>query len=303
MIECTVPADDLTVRPAGPDDAAALAKLRSSAVPYFVGTAEGMRSRLSDSETSGCWIALIDGDPGGFALSRRPYNGGSRVTVTVHPDHVRKGVGSTLLRSVEERVLADGGTHVNAVADGTAGRDFAVANGYDVGREHRFSGADVAAAPEPPAVPDGLELRPLAAVDPRAIWVLHVRVSPDDPSGLAVSQPYETWYEEDWAFPDHAADLGLAVLDGDEPIAFTHVFADRERGAIWSAMTGVHPAYRGRGLAHLVKAHALRTAREAGITYAYTANDAANAPMLAVNDKLGYRPAAQAWSVHRQIPR
>ena len=303
VVECSVPVEDLTVRVAVPDDAAAIARMRAAAVPYLVGTAAGMRSRLTDRETSGRWVALVDGEPAGFALSRQPHEGASLVTVLVEPGHVRRGVGSALLRVAEETVLADGGTRINAVADGPPGRDFAIANGYAVGREHRFSGADLAEAPEPPPVPLGVELRPLAAVDPRAIWLLQERVSPDDPSGLAISQPYETWYEEDWAFPDHAADLGVAALEGGEPTAFTHVFADRERGAIWSAMTGVLPAHRGRGLAHLVKAYALRAARDAGMTRAYTANDSANAPMLAVNDKLGYRPSGQAWTVHRTIDR
>ena len=78
-------------------------------------------------------------------------------------------------------------------------------------------------------------------------------------------------------FPDHAADLGAAALIAEEPVAFTQVIADRERGAIWSAMTGVAPAHRGRGLARLVKAHSLLAARSAGMIHAYTANDTANA--------------------------
>ena len=301
VVECTVANDHVTVRVAEPDDAPALARLRAAATPYHVGTADGMRSRLTDTETSGRWVALVDEQVAGYALSRLPHDGGARVTLVVHPDRRRRGVGSALLSRAEQQVHADGGTRVRAVADGVGGQSFAVRRGYDVGREHRFSEADVRAVPEPPTVPDGIELRPLAAVDPRAVWTLHEQVGPDDPSGLSISQPYETWYAEDWAFPDHAADLGVAGLVDDELVAFTHVFADRERGAIWSAMTGVAPAHRGRGLARLVKAHSLRTAGSAGMTHAYTANDNANAPMLAVNTWLGYRPAARAWSVQRQI--
>jgi len=291
------------IRAAVAGDATRIAALRAAAVPYLVGTAAGMRARLTDIETSGRWLASVDGIPAGYALSRTPNHGAARVTLVVHPDLVRRGIGSALLRVAEAKVRADGGSRVNAVADGAAGRDFATTAGYEVGREHRFSFVDLAATPEPPEPPAGIELRTLAATDPRAIWALHELVAPDDPSGLSVSQPYEIWYAEDWAFPDHAADLGVAALEGGRPIAFTHVFADRDRGAIWSAMTGVHPRHRGRGLARLVKAHALRTAREAAITRGYTATDAANAPMLAVNAWLGYHPAAHAWSVHLALDR
>ena len=48
-------------------------------------------------------------------------------------------------------------------------------------------------------------------------------------------------------------------------------------------------AYRGRGLAKLVKSVARRHCFAAGITSAYTSNDDENVPMLAVNNWLGYR--------------
>ena len=54
--------------------------------------------------------------------------------------------------------------------------------------------------------------------------------------------------------------------------------------------TGVDRAYRGRGLALATKLVALRRAREWGAAYARTNNDSQNAPILAVNRKLGYTP-------------
>ena len=44
------------------------------------------------------------------------------------------------------------------------------------------------------------------------------------------------------------------------------------------------------GLARLLKSHSLHRAAEAGATRAITDNDETNAPMLAVNKALGYRP-------------
>ena len=57
-------------------------------------------------------------------------------------------------------------------------------------------------------------------------------------------------------------------------------------------MTGVARRFRGRGLAELIKRHALACAAAKGVTMALTDNDETNAAMLAVNDKLGYRRVA-----------
>ena len=48
----------------------------------------------------------------------------------------------------------------------------------------------------------------------------------------------------------------------------------------------------GAALSELLKRHALARAAAKGVTMALTDNDETNAPMLAVNDKLGYRPVA-----------
>ncbi len=81
-------------------------------------------------------------------------------------------------------------------------------------------------------------------------------------------------------------DLSVAALYEDQIVAFTLGHGDRTR--IWSKMTATMPEYRGRGLAKLVKSAALHRAAAAGVQGAYTANYDGNAPMLAVNEWLGY---------------
>jgi len=85
-------------------------------------------------------------------------------------------------------------------------------------------------------------------------------------------------------------DLSVAALYQNEVVAFTLGHGDRTR--IWSKMTATMPAYRGRGLAKLVKAAALHRAAEAGVHGAYTANYDGNTPMIAVNEWLGYHRIA-----------
>ena len=64
------------------------------------------------------------------------------------------------------------------------------------------------------------------------------------------------------------------------------------RRKLWEveSITGVLPAYRGRGIALALKLLAIRAARQDGVRYLRTNNDAENVPMLAVNCRLGYRP-------------
>jgi GNAT superfamily N-acetyltransferase len=68
---------------------------------------------------------------------------------------------------------------------------------------------------------------------------------------------------------------------------------DRPSGRAHNNLTGTLRAYRSRGLATVLKSHSLHRAAALGVTIAVTDNDETNAPMLAVNAKLGYRPFAR----------
>lgn len=61
-----------------------------------------------------------------------------------------------------------------------------------------------------------------------------------------------------------------------------------------SEFTATHPAHRSKGLATLLKAHALAWAKEAGYTHADTGGTVLNLPMLRVNTRLGY-VTEQMW--------
>jgi len=58
----------------------------------------------------------------------------------------------------------------------------------------------------------------------------------------------------------------------------------------WHAMTAVRRAWRGRGVASALKRATIAWAAANGLDAVETANDVDNAPMRAVNRRLGYRP-------------
>lgn len=63
-----------------------------------------------------------------------------------------------------------------------------------------------------------------------------------------------------------------------------------ERGPSWTGYTACGRAFRGRGIARAVKMETLAQAIALGVDRVRTANDAANAPILHINETLGYRP-------------
>lgn len=58
--------------------------------------------------------------------------------------------------------------------------------------------------------------------------------------------------------------------------------------------TGTHPRFRGRGLASEMKRRATEFARDAGYSFVTTGNDSLNPSILAINQRMGFRPEI-AW--------
>jgi len=66
-------------------------------------------------------------------------------------------------------------------------------------------------------------------------------------------------------------------------------------------MTATRRDRRGRGLATLAKTASARRAARLGITRIVTGNDRANAPMLAVNRRLGFTETVVVESFAKQL--
>jgi GNAT superfamily N-acetyltransferase len=290
------------IRPGVPDDATEIAVIWREALPFLVKTARGIAHELRNSEGRQVLVAT-DGDAvvgyGSYWLPEAAGEG-VRVNVMVPPAARRGGVGTALAERVV--TLASGtGAGELLVAVMPDSRDFAVRRGFTIGRELSHSRAELAGLPEPAPVPDGLKLADFGGLDPRGVWEASRAVSGDDPSGLSGIPSYEEWLVTEWEHPDHDLALSVAVLDRDTVASFVSTTADTERGVVWSNLTGTRPEYRGRGLAKVVKSHALARARDAGITAALTGNDANNHAMLAVNAWLGYRIAGSQWTATKKL--
>ena len=120
---------------------------------------------------------------------------------------------------------------------------------------------------------------------------------PSDFSGMT----YEIWHRLIWDFPDCDHELSAGAVADGTVVGTAFLNTDRESGRAVSVGTGVIPPFRGRGLGLLMKQHSLAWAAAAGITRAITQNDETNAPMIAINAKLGYEPFSSglAWVLER----
>jgi len=127
--------------------------------------------------------------------------------------------------------------------------------------------------------------------DPRAthkLFDLNTRTVQDVPHTLViVPEQYED-FENRLRTPDRRLDRYWVSIEGDRPVALSYLRFPPVRGKIWTGFTCTDPEYRGRGIARAVKLQGLAQAVELGVREVFTDNDAENAPMLHINETLGY---------------
>jgi GNAT superfamily N-acetyltransferase len=292
------------LRPEVRADAEGFALVRRLAIPFMLSTPESVVHALTHVHPDahfGQLIAEEDGEIIGTAqvsvAHDSPEPGQGSANIYVRPDRTRRGAGSLLLSTAEERLAALGVSKVFAwVMDEPHNRAFAERHGYRASRSAYFLRLDLAGGTLPPRqeLPPGVELRTAAdfADDPRPLFELDAETSSDEPSDIPTEfTDYEAWIEESWKHPLLDLDLtSVAVVDG-RPAAFTVAHTD-DATRYATAMTGTARAHRGRGLAKLAKNDSLHRARAAGCTEAFTGNDTGNGPMIAINKWFGYEICA-----------
>ncbi len=123
----------------------------------------------------------------------------------------------------------------------------------------------------------------------RKLHELNQRTVQDVPHTLPIlDEPFED-FERRVAAPDRRHDRLWVALRGDLPVAMSYLKFPPVRGRVFTGYTCSDPEHRGRGIARAVKLQTLAQAVELGVAVVYTDNDSENAPMLHINETLGYR--------------
>ena len=292
------------VREGTREDFGAATELLDRVWPYRVGSERGLR-HAADSESPAAhrryWAAEHGGRLVGWASAEIEYQSTERpgfLQASVAPERRNAGLGTALLERCEAHLTGAGATTLlTFTTDEEASQRFATAHGFGHTNTTRLSGVDPRTV-EPPSAPPGVELRPLAELDPRKVHEVDAEAMADVPGEVTMDDvAFEQWLQDYWRHPDTDLHASVAAVIDDRPVAFCHILVAPGGRAI-TAMTGTLRDYRGRGLALLAKRATLANAAGRGVELVLTENDETNAPMLHINHKLGYRPVGRTlrWS-------
>ena len=294
----------IMVREGRSEDFGAATELLNRVWPYRVGSELSLR-HACDAEPPDAhrrnWAAEDDGKVVGWATAAIEDQSAEHpgfLQVSVAPESRNCGLGTALLECCEAHLADLGVTTVHAsTTPEEASQRIATARGFRHTNTTRISGVDPRTI-EPCRAPPGVDLRPLAGLDPRKVYELDAEAMLDVPGEVAMDEvSFEQWLKDYWREPDTDLDASVAAVIGDRPVAFSHLRIAPGGRAV-TEMTGTLREFRGRGLAQLAKRATLVNAAKRGVELVSTENDETNGPMLRVNEKLGYRPIGStlAWS-------
>ena len=135
------------------------------------------------------------------------------------------------------------------------------------------------------------------------LHALMTQVDRDIPTNDVLSEPpvFEEWIKDmdrpEW---DSAAVL-LAADEAGHWIGLSQLGFQEHTSIGWTFLTGVLPEHRGRGIAYALKLRTIDAAIHRGCPLILTENHEDNAPMRAINKKLGFVPDAPAVSYSKDI--
>jgi GNAT superfamily N-acetyltransferase len=241
-------------------------------------------------------VAEEDGTIVGAVEARLEFFGSGDIAylrVWVRPSHQNRGIGSALYDLGFEHVRSLGARQATSLfEESEAAVEFARRRGWREARAETLALLDprtVSETPDPT-----VDVRPARELDPRELHRIDEEATRDMPAFEVVGEiRYEDWCNFVWDSPLFTRDGSFgAVVDG-RVASISLLMANTDVGRGMNMFTGTSREHRGRGLALAVKLATMHWAAENGLTQIVTMNDETNAPMLALNRRLGYIPGGR----------
>lgn len=329
-----------------PDDEAALSEFAAVLVasdkemwPDLSGyTLPDVRAFARFRGKSRRWELLAAGERGGpllgvalmeFPMLENPHS--SEITLAVHPEHRRRGVGTALVEKMGERAQADNRRTLNTIVDvpleragDDSARSFALAMGFEstltgnlrhlqvpLDREqldHLHQVVAGARAATDYRIHTFVEPWPEVYLDD--VCTLLGVMSTDEPAGDGERQA-EQWDEdrirENEELLEARGSRRLAAVAEHIPsghlVALTELLvAEDTPDQAWQMLTVVHPDHRGHRLGLAIKLANVELLElvAPGVRIVQTGNAAVNAPMIGVNEMMGFEVASDGafWQKH-----
>ena len=257
--------------------------------------------RARDSSSRLLLLASVDDTVVGSGMADRSDSAGAGfVAPRVLPEHRRRGIGSALLQALSEHCTELGLPAVRTSVDEEGSLAFANRFGFvEVDREIEQVRA-VGDEPAPPPLPAGVEVVTLGQ-QPQLWAECFESFGTEVLADFALYTPLDISAEQ-WNTSWRGDPMFLALYEGEViGCAGLHRDTDRPERAE-NALTGVRRDWRGRGVASHLKRRTLQWAAANGLREVYTWTQAANHPMLTLNEHLGYLKGQIGVTVSRDLP-
>ena len=313
-------------RPAGLDDAELASDIMTAAYPDMAQDPVILRHRWTWSRAGyrvGRFIAWQRSRPIAFLgwihgpWEKLPERH-CEVEVWLARGDMERGLLSEMWEWIGERAIGDGARLLLAYAgeDEPEALEVLAALGYERERFEKVWELDLrrhgprlveeAAIARDRMAGQGIRLLTLSAWDDSAkvakLHSLDMGTRQDVPHSLPIVPEALDEFEQRLHAPDRPHDrFWIALAPGDRPIAMSYLRYPPVRGPVWTGFTAADRAYRGRGIARAVKLQTLAQAVALGVPHVRTGNDSANAPMLRINEALGYEPRPGFVEHHKRV--
>ncbi len=279
-------------------DAPGVVELIHEVFPSGVTTVESwlqQQASIPPRARHAAWVAIVDGTVAARAEASLNWFSRSNTAfagVSVGRAFRRRGIGGSLWELVQRHLDELAPARVLSMfVETPEGVAFARARGFAEVRAETLSCVDPRTVDLSSLEVGSPQLVPLRDVPPEEVYEVDMITTADVPMTDAVTDMrFDEWLDSIWRRPTMTLDGSFAAIEDDRVVCITMLAANIERGRAFNEYTGTLPAYRRRGLAEQVKRASLRWAADNGIDATWTTNDETNAPMLAVNRRLGYTP-------------
>jgi GNAT superfamily N-acetyltransferase len=295
------------IRDFEPADAAAVSAALHEEEPPHPVTPEGVlhwRDGQPQRARARLWVAEEAGRVVGWAEARIRWTTKVQdvgdVWAYVVPSERGRGLGAELYAEVERYVLRMGARILESWTYTAAGASLLEKSGFRATGTEQVSILDPARADlselsalEEQKAEEGFSLVPLEDVRGQVeeLHRVYAAASQDVPEYFREDDiRLEEWKHETLEHPQLSLKGSVIVLSGDLPVALAFLEVDAPASIAANEMTGTLPEFRRRGLARLAKLATVRWAAEHGIAAIQTGNSHENPGILALNERLGYRP-------------
>jgi GNAT superfamily N-acetyltransferase len=269
------------------------------------------------------FIVLAGGEAIGFAGHAHPAweaapERWGRVFAELLPTHRTHERAAAAHRFAEERAKDSGAQvfHANVREDDAFGMETVTALGYLRDRYQKFWELDLEAKREHLLAmaertrarmrEQGILVysfdRERDSQGMRKLYETTVEAERDVPTTVPfVPEPFEDFVNYLTKAPGiHPERIWVARLE-EALVGLSLLFYPPVRGSVETSWTGTARSIRGRGVARALKLETVAQAISLGVTRVQTDNDSTNAPILHLNEEMGYHQIPGVWSLIKRV--